>query len=168
MRRTDRLRQGQPRQADVRLGRAGRAASSVHGNVQEHDRHEGDVRAVPRQPAGAQRRGRRSRPDDVLRPRSGHRRDRRPARSARSAFRRRSALPEFPDIPPIAEAGVPGFDAVSWQMFVAPAKTPRPIVDQLNRELTEILAEPGHQGADHSSSAFCRSPTARSTICKPS
>jgi tripartite-type tricarboxylate transporter receptor subunit TctC len=51
-------------------------------------------------------------------------------------------VPEFPDIPPIAEAGLPGFDAVSWQMFVAPAKTPRAIVDRLNRELTEILAQP--------------------------
>jgi tripartite-type tricarboxylate transporter receptor subunit TctC len=48
----------------------------------------------------------------------------------------------FPDISPIAEAGLPGFEAVSWQMIVAPAKTPRPIVERLNRELTEILALP--------------------------
>ena len=48
----------------------------------------------------------------------------------------------YPDIPPIAEVGVPDFEAVSWQMFVAPAKTPRPIVDRLNRELTDILALP--------------------------
>jgi tripartite-type tricarboxylate transporter receptor subunit TctC len=47
----------------------------------------------------------------------------------------------FADIPPLAEAGVPGFDAVGWQMFVAPAKTPRPIVERLNRELTDILAQ---------------------------
>ena len=46
----------------------------------------------------------------------------------------------YPDIPPIAEAGVPGFNAVSWQMIVAPAKTPRPIVDKLHREMTGILA----------------------------
>ena len=37
---------------------------------------------------------------------------------------------------------MPGFDAVGWQMLVAPAKTPRPIVDQLNREMTAILAQP--------------------------
>ncbi|MGH6738279.1 MAG: Bug family tripartite tricarboxylate transporter substrate binding protein, partial [Bradyrhizobium sp.] len=55
-----------------------------------------------------------------------------------SSFR----VPEFPDIPPIAEAGLPGFEAVSWQMFVAPAKTPRPIIEQLNSELTEILSQP--------------------------
>jgi tripartite-type tricarboxylate transporter receptor subunit TctC len=48
--------------------------------------------------------------------------------------------PGFPDIPPIAEAGLPGFDAVSWQMIVAPAKTPRPIVDKLHGELLSILA----------------------------
>jgi tripartite-type tricarboxylate transporter receptor subunit TctC len=48
----------------------------------------------------------------------------------------------FENIPPIAEAGLPGFDAVGWQMLVAPAKTPRPIVDLLYRELTAILALP--------------------------
>jgi tripartite-type tricarboxylate transporter receptor subunit TctC len=51
-------------------------------------------------------------------------------------------VPGYPDIPPIAEAGVPGFDAVSWQMFVAPAKTPRPIIEKLNHELTAILSAP--------------------------
>jgi tripartite-type tricarboxylate transporter receptor subunit TctC len=51
-------------------------------------------------------------------------------------------VPGFEHIPPLNEAGVPGFSAVGWQMFVAPAKTPRPIVDKLHRELTEILALP--------------------------
>jgi tripartite-type tricarboxylate transporter receptor subunit TctC len=51
----------------------------------------------------------------------------------------------FENIPPLAEAGVPGFDAVGWQMLVAPAKTPRPIVDLLHRELTAILAEAATQ-----------------------
>lgn len=51
-------------------------------------------------------------------------------------------VPGFTEIPPLAEAGVPGFDAVGWQMIVAPAKTPRPIVDRLSRELTDILAQP--------------------------
>jgi tripartite-type tricarboxylate transporter receptor subunit TctC len=53
-----------------------------------------------------------------------------------------SRVPGFEDIPPISEAGLPGFVAVGWQMLVAPAKTPAPIVEQLNRELTEILAQP--------------------------
>lgn len=50
-------------------------------------------------------------------------------------------VPGFEDIPPLDKAGVPGFDAVGWQMLVAPAKTPQPIVDRLNRELTDILAQ---------------------------
>jgi tripartite-type tricarboxylate transporter receptor subunit TctC len=51
----------------------------------------------------------------------------------------------YPDIPPLNEAGVPGFDAVSWQMMVAPAKTPRPIVDKLHAELAAVLAMPDVQ-----------------------
>ena len=37
---------------------------------------------------------------------------------------------------------MPGFDAASWQMLVAPAKTPRPIVDKLHAEVKAILAAP--------------------------
>jgi tripartite-type tricarboxylate transporter receptor subunit TctC len=50
-------------------------------------------------------------------------------------------MPGFLDIPPLHEVGVPGFEAVGWQMIVAPAKTPQPIVERLNRELTDILAQ---------------------------
>jgi tripartite-type tricarboxylate transporter receptor subunit TctC len=49
-------------------------------------------------------------------------------------------LAQFPDIPPIAESGVPGFDAASWQMIVAPAGTPPPIVDKLHAELVSAVA----------------------------
>jgi tripartite-type tricarboxylate transporter receptor subunit TctC len=54
----------------------------------------------------------------------------------------RVRLAEFPEIPPIAEAGVPGFDVASWQMIVAPAKTPRPVVDKLHTALLRVVAEP--------------------------
>src|SRR5262249_51945625 len=50
-----------------------------------------------------------------------------------------------PDIPPLAEAGLPGFDSSSWQMVVAPAATPKPIVALLNRTFRDVLAEPGIQ-----------------------
>jgi tripartite-type tricarboxylate transporter receptor subunit TctC len=50
--------------------------------------------------------------------------------------------PILPDVPTIAEAGVPGFHATLWVGFMAPAATPQPIVDQLNREITKILARP--------------------------
>ena len=47
-----------------------------------------------------------------------------------------------PDILPLAEAGVPGFDATSWQMVVAPAGLPREILNRLNAELRAIVSEP--------------------------
>jgi tripartite-type tricarboxylate transporter receptor subunit TctC len=51
-------------------------------------------------------------------------------------------LPSAPDIPTVAEAGVPGFEGVGWVMIVAPAHTPRPIVDRLYTELKSIAAMP--------------------------
>jgi tripartite-type tricarboxylate transporter receptor subunit TctC len=51
-------------------------------------------------------------------------------------------VPSLPDVAPIAEVGVPGFEAVAWQMLVAPANTPQPIVDTLYKELKVILALP--------------------------
>jgi tripartite-type tricarboxylate transporter receptor subunit TctC len=48
----------------------------------------------------------------------------------------------FPNVPPINEAGVPGFDVSGWFMLTAPAKTPRPIVDKLHRELMAVVAMP--------------------------
>jgi tripartite-type tricarboxylate transporter receptor subunit TctC len=47
-----------------------------------------------------------------------------------------------PEIPTIAESGVPGFAVENWQGIVAPAKTPRAIVEKLNRELVKIVAQP--------------------------
>jgi tripartite-type tricarboxylate transporter receptor subunit TctC len=49
-------------------------------------------------------------------------------------------LPTAPEIPPIAEAGVPGFEAVSWTVFVAPSKTPEPIAARLHAELIALAA----------------------------
>jgi len=51
-------------------------------------------------------------------------------------------LAAIPDVMPIAEAGVPGFDAASWQMVVAPAGVPRPIVEKLHGEFKTLLATP--------------------------
>jgi tripartite-type tricarboxylate transporter receptor subunit TctC len=52
----------------------------------------------------------------------------------------RVRLPGAPDVPPIAEAGVPNFEAVSWTVFMAPAKTPAPIAARLHAELTALAA----------------------------
>jgi tripartite-type tricarboxylate transporter receptor subunit TctC len=47
-----------------------------------------------------------------------------------------------PNIPTVAEAGVPGYSAESWQMLVAPAHTPKVIVDKLNEAINAIIATP--------------------------
>lgn len=48
----------------------------------------------------------------------------------------------FPDIPTIAEAGVPGFESSNWYGYTAPARTPRPIVDRLYKEFAAALKSP--------------------------
>lgn len=48
----------------------------------------------------------------------------------------------FPDIPTVSEAGVPGYVAVTWLGVVAPAKTPRPIIERLNRALNDAIKSP--------------------------
>ena len=50
--------------------------------------------------------------------------------------------PVLPDVPTIAEAGVPGYEAVNWWGVVAPVGTPPAIVDKLNTELTAVQNSP--------------------------
>jgi tripartite-type tricarboxylate transporter receptor subunit TctC len=50
--------------------------------------------------------------------------------------------PILPDVPTMAEAGVSGFNATLWVGFMAPASTPKPIVDKLHDEITKILRRP--------------------------
>jgi tripartite-type tricarboxylate transporter receptor subunit TctC len=52
-----------------------------------------------------------------------------------------------PEIPPLAEVGMPGFDASSWQMMIAPAGIPQPVLGLLNSELRAIMNEQGVQKA---------------------
>jgi tripartite-type tricarboxylate transporter receptor subunit TctC len=46
-----------------------------------------------------------------------------------------------PDIPTIAEAGVPGYESEQWFGVMVPAATPRPVIDRLHRELLKVLQE---------------------------
>jgi len=55
------------------------------------------------------------------------------------APQRSSALP---DVPTVAEAGLPGYDVTTWYGLFAPAATPRPIITRLNQETVRILHSP--------------------------
>ena len=46
----------------------------------------------------------------------------------------------LPDVPPLSEAGVPGYDAAAWQGVIAPAQTPEPILAKLNSEINAIVS----------------------------
>src|SRR5262245_34038471 len=57
-----------------------------------------------------------------------------------------SRLPNLAEVPTVAEAmGMPGFEAVSWHVLLAPAATPRPVVERLHAELTRITGDAGFQ-----------------------
>jgi tripartite-type tricarboxylate transporter receptor subunit TctC len=61
---------------------------------------------------------------------------------------KRSSL--LPDVPTAAESGLPGFESVLHYGLLAPAGTPRPIVDRLNKELRALVATPEVQARIHS------------------
>ena len=69
---------------------------------------------------------------------------------------KRSAL--MPELPTIAEAGLPGFEANNWNAFLVPAGTPRPLINRLNKDLSAALLAPDikefmfNQGLDASPS----------------
>lgn len=89
--------------------------------------------------------------------------------------------PALPDVPTIAEAGVPGYSATSWFGLLAPANTPAPVVARLNASILKALADPevkkkmAEQGAEpfgekpEQFAEFIRSETAKwGTIVKQS
>jgi tripartite-type tricarboxylate transporter receptor subunit TctC len=54
----------------------------------------------------------------------------------------RSRFSGLPDVPTVAESGIPGYEVSSWNGIGAPARTPRAIVDRLNKEINAALAAP--------------------------
>jgi tripartite-type tricarboxylate transporter receptor subunit TctC len=50
--------------------------------------------------------------------------------------------PRLPDVPTVAESGVPGYAGTSWFTLAAPASTPAPLVEQINRQVGQALATP--------------------------
>ena len=62
--------------------------------------------------------------------------------------------PALPDVPTLAESGVPGYESLSWSGIAVAAGTPRAMIDRLNKDLNAVLAAPemrqkiGEQGAE--------------------
>jgi tripartite-type tricarboxylate transporter receptor subunit TctC len=48
----------------------------------------------------------------------------------------------LPDVPTVAEQGVPGFVVSGWQGWFVPGSTPAPVVDRIQREVARVLAQP--------------------------
>lgn len=55
-------------------------------------------------------------------------------------------LPSMPNVPTVAESGIPGYEMTSWRAIFAPAGTPKAIVDKLHSEIAKILNDPEMQG----------------------
>ena len=54
--------------------------------------------------------------------------------------------PQLPDVPTLAELGIPGYETYNWFGILAPVKTPAAIVARLNRELVAIMQDPAMKG----------------------
>ena len=65
-------------------------------------------------------------------------------RSAPPPCKRSTVLP---DVPTIAEAGVPGYELTIWLGIMAPAGTPKAVVDKLNAEINKIISRPDVKAA---------------------
>ena len=64
----------------------------------------------------------------------------------------------LPDVPTIAEQGYPGYDFSSWFGIIAPAGTPKPIIERLQREVVKALKDPGVQERLHDYEIFGSTP----------
>jgi tripartite-type tricarboxylate transporter receptor subunit TctC len=62
------------------------------------------------------------------------------ARPVATTGSKRAAL--MPDVPTVAEQGYPGYEALNWYGYLAPAKTPKEIIDRLHRDIAKALANP--------------------------
>jgi tripartite-type tricarboxylate transporter receptor subunit TctC len=54
-------------------------------------------------------------------------------------------VPQFPELPTIAESGLPGYEAVSWFGLFAPTGTPADIIRKINVDVQRILSDPSFQ-----------------------
>ena len=115
------------------------ASHHLYGEtVQEPDRHPDDPRAVQGHRAGAQRRDRRPHPGAVLRRAAGAAAD--PGRQGARARRHHGEAHRGRARHPADQRHRAGFDSAPWQMLMAPAGTPKPIIDRLHKEIVAYIA----------------------------
>jgi len=50
--------------------------------------------------------------------------------------------PSFPDVPTVAESGIPGYETYTWNALFAPANTPQPVVARLNEAANKAMKDP--------------------------
>jgi 2-methylaconitate cis-trans-isomerase PrpF/tripartite-type tricarboxylate transporter receptor subunit TctC len=74
----------------------------------------------------------------------------------------------LPDVPTMKEAGVDGVDVTQWYAIFAPARTPKPIVDQINKALNQVLADKDvvRRMEDHGADVESSSPEQLGTLVK--
>lgn len=58
-------------------------------------------------------------------------------------------LPQLPDVPTLAEGGLPGYESIGWFGLVAPAATPGPVIERLSADFNAALRDPGVQKSMH-------------------
>jgi tripartite-type tricarboxylate transporter receptor subunit TctC len=59
----------------------------------------------------------------------------------------RARSPLMPDVPTVSEAGVDGYEATIWLGIMAPANTPKPVVEKLNAEIVKVINNPDVKAA---------------------
>ena len=79
------------------------------------------------------------------------------AKAVATTGSKRAAL--MPDVPTVAEAGYPGYEALNWYGFLAPKGTPREIIERLNKEIVKALANPQVVSALHKTGTEPKSST---------
>jgi tripartite-type tricarboxylate transporter receptor subunit TctC len=55
--------------------------------------------------------------------------------------------PQLPDVPTISEAGVPGYEAITWFGLLAPSKTPKPVLKRISDAFSQVVNSPETRGA---------------------
>ena len=135
------LAKQKPGELQLRVGRRRQFPASRRRAVQAHGRRRHRARAVPRRRPGHDRRDGRPHQDHVQFADSDDAaRQVRPARALGTGGAKRN--PVLPDVPTIAEAGVPGYEANNWWGMLAPAGTPPAIVEKLNKAVSAALDAP--------------------------